>query len=153
MTQKSEPAPGEEKADSMLFSTAFSRLGVSASLLVPWEARAVEVGATRLNAEQGTKTLQGLWVKDKYMNHLDPDAILSLQKFLDFAKVQANRDIIRQDEYGNFMIVLLSGAIAVDRIQPWGERLRLAETHPGEVLGEMSPAGQWHPVLILQQHE
>ena len=138
MTQKSEPAPGEEKADSMLFSTAFSRLGVSASLLVPWEARAVEVGATRLNAEQGTKTLQGLWVKDKYMNHLDPDAILSLQKFLDFAKVQANRDIIRQDEYGNFMIVLLSGAIAVDRIQPWGERLRLAETHPGEVLGEMS---------------
>ena len=122
----------------MLFSTAFSRLGVSASLLVPWAARAVEVGATRLNAEQGIKTLQGLWVKVKYMNHLDPDAILSLQKFLDFAKVQANRDIIRQDEYGNFMIVLLSGAIAVDRIQPWGERLRLAETHPGEVLGEMS---------------
>lgn len=138
MGQESKPEPGEEKADSMLFSTAFSRLGVSASLLVPWEARAVEVGATRLNAEQGIKTLQGLWVNDKYMNHLDPDAILSLQKFFDFAKVQANRDIIRQDEYGNFMIVLLSGEIAVDRIQPWGERLRLAETHPGEVLGEMS---------------
>ena len=36
------------------------------------------------------------------------------------------------------MVVLLSGNIAVDRIQPWGERLRLAEVAPGEVLGEMS---------------
>jgi len=52
--------------------------------------------------------------------------------------VPASRDIIRQDEYGNFMVVLLKGNIAVDRLQPWGERLRLAETRPGEILGEMS---------------
>jgi CRP/FNR family cyclic AMP-dependent transcriptional regulator len=53
--------------------------------------------------------------------------------------VPANRDVIRQDEYGNFMLVLLSGTIAVDREQPWGETLRLAETSkPGEILGEMS---------------
>jgi CRP-like cAMP-binding protein len=36
------------------------------------------------------------------------------------------------------MIVLLSGSVAVDRVQPWGERLRLAEIRPGEILGEMS---------------
>ena len=30
------------------------------------------------------------------------------------------------------------GTIAVDRIQPWGEQLRLAETRPGDILGEMS---------------
>ena len=35
-------------------------------------------------------------------------------------------------------LVLLTGTIAVDRVQPWGEQLRLAETRPGDILGEMS---------------
>ena len=34
--------------------------------------------------------------------------------------------------------MLLTGSIAVDRIQPWGEQLRLAEARPGDILGEMS---------------
>jgi len=128
----------EDKQDSILFSTAFAGLGVDASLLVPWEARAVEIDARRISSSRGTKLLQGLWSKDKYMNHLDSEAIQSMERFFDFATVPPNRDVIRQDEYGNFMLVLLSGAIAVDRVQPWGERLRLAETRPGEILGEMS---------------
>ena len=72
------------------------------------------------------------------MSHLNAEAIQRLERYFDFATVPASRDLIRQDEYGNFMIVLLSGAVAVDRVQPWGERLRLAETRPGEILGEMS---------------
>ena len=127
-----------ENQDSVFFSTAFAGLGVDASLLVPWEARAVEIDAKRLSASRGTKLLQGLWVKDRYMRHLDGDAIQHLERHFDFATVPPNRDVIRQDEYGNFMVVLLSGSIAVDRVQPWGERLRLAETRPGEILGEMS---------------
>ena len=130
--------PTDEKHDSILFSTAFAGLGVDASLLIPWEARATEIDAKRLTASRGTKLLQGLWAKDKYMSHLDAEAIQRLERYFDFASIPANRDIIRQDEYGNFMVVLLSGAIAVDRVQPWGERLRLAETRPGEILGEMS---------------
>lgn len=131
-----EPVP--ERHDSILFSTAFAGLGVNASLLIPWEARATEIGATRLTARRGTKLLQELWAKDKYMSHLDAEAIQRLERYFDFAAVSANREIIRQDEYGNFMVVLLSGTVAVDRVQPWGERLRLAETRPGEILGEMS---------------
>ena len=135
---KARAEPAEEKQDSILFSTAFAGLGVDASLLIPWEARAAEIDAKRLNPTRGTKLLQGLWSKDKYMSHLDAEAILSMERYFDFATVPANRDLIRQDEYGNFMVVLLSGAVAVDRVQPWGERLRLAETRPGEILGEMS---------------
>ena len=75
--------------------------------------------------------LQALWGKAKFMRHLDKNAISRLERFFDFATVSANRDIIRQEEYGNFMVVVLSGTIAVDRLQPWGERLRLAEAaHP-----------------------
>ena len=56
----------------------------------------------------------------------------------ELARVPAERDIIRQDEYGNFMIVLLTGSIAVDRTHPWGQQMRLTEARPGDILGEMS---------------
>ncbi|MCB2000826.1 MAG: cyclic nucleotide-binding domain-containing protein, partial [Rhodoferax sp.] len=61
----------EDRQDSVLFSTAFAGLGVDASLLVPWEARAAEVDAKRLESARGTKLLQNLWSKDRYMRHLD----------------------------------------------------------------------------------
>jgi len=128
----------EDASDSVLFSTAFAGQGVDDSMLVPWEARAVEVGAKRLPTSRGGKLLQGLWAKDKYMAHLDKDAVERMERFFEFASVPSNRDVIRQDEYGNFMVVLLTGTIAVDRVQPWGEQLRLAETRPGDILGEMS---------------
>ena len=124
--------------ESVLFAAAFAGLGLEPALLVPWEARAVEIDAKRMNVERGTQLLQEAWAKDKYMSHLDQASIGNLARFFDFAHVAGNRDVIRQDEYGNFMVVLLKGTIAVDRVQPWGERLRLAETHTGEILGEMS---------------
>ncbi len=127
-----------EQSDSRLFTTAFADQGVDPSMLIPWEARANEVGAKRLQAARGVKLLQALWAKDKYMSRLDANLIQRLEKFFDFASVPADRDVIRQEEYGNFMIVLLTGTIAVDRQQPWGERLRLTETRPGDILGEMS---------------
>ena len=124
--------------DTFHFSTAFVEEGIDPSLLVPWEARANEVGAKRLQPTRGSKLLQALWAQDTYMARLGPDAVPRLERFFDFASLPANRDVIRQDEYGNFMIVLLSGTIAVDREQPWGERLRLTEARPGNILGEMS---------------
>lgn len=124
--------------DTFHFSTAFVEEGLDPSLLVPWEARANEVGAKRLQPTRGSKLLQALWAQDTYMARLGPDAVPRLERFFDFASLPSNRDVIRQDEYGNFMIVLLSGAIAVDREQPWGERLRLTEARPGNILGEMS---------------
>lgn len=126
-------------AESEFFSTAFSDQGVDPSMLVPWEARANEVGAKRLPPERGSKQLQQLWSKDKYMSRLASDsAAARLERFFDFACLPAGRDVIRQDEYSNFMIVLLSGSIGVGRAQPWGERLRLSQARPGNILGEMS---------------
>ena len=130
--------PAEEHTDSVLFSTAFAGQGVDGSMLVPWEARAVEIGAKRLPTSRGGKLLQGLWAKDKYMAHLDKDAVERMERFFEFAAIPSNRDVIRQDEYGNFMVVLLSGTVSIDRVQSWGEQLRLAEARPGDILGEMS---------------
>lgn len=135
---KQRAPPRDEPQDSILFSTAFAGQGVDSSMLVPWEARAVEVGAKRLSPSRGGKLLQALWAKDRYMTSLQADGVERMERFFEFASVPANRDLILQDEYGNFMVVLLTGIIAVDRIQPWGEHLRLAETRPGDILGEMS---------------
>lgn len=130
--------PGETGGDSQLFTQAFADQGADASLLIPWEARANEIGAKRLPSSRGVPLLRGLWAKDKSMSRLDGGAIGKLERFFDFALVAGDRDIIRQEEYGNFMVVLLTGTIVVERVQPWGERLRLAEARPGDILGEMS---------------
>jgi CRP/FNR family transcriptional regulator, cyclic AMP receptor protein len=131
------PAPGEA-SDSLMFSTAFMEQGLDAGMLVPWDARAVEVGARRIAASQGGRLLRSLWSKDKFMSRLSPEAMERMERFFDYAVVPADRDVIRQDEYSNFMVVLLSGSVAVDRVQPWGEHVRLAEARPGDILGEMS---------------
>jgi CRP/FNR family cyclic AMP-dependent transcriptional regulator len=138
LLRRSSPRQENEAPDSVLFTSAFADQGIDPAMLVPWDARAIEVGAKRLPAARGIKLLQALWTKDKYMSRLPPEAVRRLEKFFDFALVAADRDVIRQDEYGNFMIVLLTGTIAVDRVQPWGERLRLTEARPGDILGEMS---------------
>lgn len=129
---------GSDRPDSLLFSSAFDDLGVDPSMLVPWRSRANEVGAAPLASVRGTELLQTLWSRDRYMGRLGVEAIGRLEAFFEFAGVGAGRDIIRQDEYSNFMIVLLSGSIAVDRLQPWGEQMRMAEARPGDILGEMS---------------
>ncbi|MDB5944593.1 MAG: Crp/Fnr family transcriptional regulator [Ramlibacter sp.] len=139
-TDRTQRRTREEGAgpDPLLFSSAFGDLGVDPSMLVPWNGRAAEVGAGVLQPSPGTQLLQSLWSRDKYMGRLGDAAIARLERFFEFAEVAAGRDIIRQDEYGNFMIVLLSGSIAVDRRQPWGEQMRMAEARPGDILGEMS---------------
>ena len=55
------PKPNPEHGDSVFFSTAFANQGVDSSMLVPWEARAVEVGAKRLPTSRGGKLLQALF--------------------------------------------------------------------------------------------
>jgi CRP/FNR family transcriptional regulator, cyclic AMP receptor protein len=134
----SDASEPDLSSESAFFSTAFSASGVNGSLLMSWESRAVEVDARRLDAERGKRLLQTVWGRDKYMSQLEAGSIGSLSRYFDFASLASNRDVIRQDEYGNFMVVLLTGSIAVDRVQPWGERLRLAEARPGDILGEMS---------------
>jgi hypothetical protein len=124
---------GDSIVDTVFFSTVFANQGIDASSMVPWEARANEVGAKRLAAGRGSKLLDKLWSPDNLMARLGPDALQRLKAFLVFAALPANQDVIRQHEYGNFMPVLLSGSIAMDREQTWGERLHLTEARLGEM--------------------
>jgi CRP-like cAMP-binding protein len=138
LRHKLPPEDKEEAAESVFFSTAFADYGITPEEAAPWEARAAEVGARRLTAEKGAPKLRALWSRDMHMKRLDEASMDQLMHFFDFATVPADREIMRQDEYGSFMVVLLSGTVAVDRDQQWGERVRMSEARPGEILGEMS---------------
>jgi len=137
-TQRGGDDAGNDSRDPLLFSSAFGESGLDPSMLVTWHARAAAIGASALPAEHGTALLRSLWSRDKYMARLGIAGIGRLERFLDFAVVASGRNIIEQGEHGDFMIVLLSGSIAVDRHQPWGEQMRMAEARPGDILGEMS---------------
>ena len=137
MRQSVAPEPDQEPLDSQLLNTNCAGVAEPGQW-APWETRAVEVGATPMDSARGTQLLQALWVKERHMRHLEADAVARMEPFLNYARVPAERDLIRQQERGDFMLVLLTGSIAVDRLQPWGERLRLTEAVPGEILGEMS---------------
>ncbi len=138
LRHKLPPQEHQEAGESVFFSTAFADHGISAGETVPWEARAVEVGAKRLPSDRGAQKLRLLWNRDPHMKRLDAAAMDQLMHFFDFATIAPDREIMQQDEYGSFMVVLLSGTVAVDRDQQWGERVRLSEARPGEILGEMS---------------
>lgn len=132
------PDEALDAGESTFFATAHEDHGVSSDQLLPWEARAAEIDARRMDEARGGALLSELWSRDPHMRRLDAQSLGQLLQFFEFGIVAADREIMRQDEYGSFMIVLLAGSIAVDRDQPWGERLRMSEARPGEILGEMS---------------
>ena len=128
----------EEPVVQRLFGTALDPLAADNRRAVPWEARAIDIGAEPMNAGVGMGQLQALWGMDKHMGQLNQRTIGRMKDFLNFSLVPPDQEIIRQDEHGDYMVVLLTGRVAVERTQSWGERLRLAEVVPGEMLGEMS---------------
>lgn len=107
---------------------------------VDWAARAPEVQARPLDPMRGTDLLCRAWTDGGYgaAPAFDGAAIVRMARFFAFAQVPAGQAVVRQDEHANFMVVPLTGSVAVERLQPWGERLRLAQARPGDLLGEMS---------------
>lgn len=123
--------------DSRLFDANINGPG-SETRAVPWSARARQIGASALDADAAMRQLQVLWSDDKQMKQVPEQTVARLRRYMHFAQVPARQEFIHQDEHGNFLVILLKGQVSVDRNQTWGERLRLSEAGPGEILGEMS---------------
>lgn len=103
-----------------------------------WGVRAQEIGAKPVIEKLGMLQLRKLWQADAMMAALGGPQIERMAPFITFASVAAEREIIKQDELGDFLMVLLKGNISVVRRQEWGETLVLANVMGGEMLGEMS---------------
>lgn len=103
-----------------------------------WDQRAHQVGAAPMAEQLGRMQLRKLWQADPMMSALGAATMERMSAFVSFATVPAEREIIVQDELGDYMLVVLRGSVSVVRKQEWGEVLVLANVSAGEMLGEMS---------------
>lgn len=138
-TGTTRPAPLTEPAEqSSFFSTMFIERGDETSVLATWSARAAEVRAEPFDRRRGIELFTRIWGDDRHVAALAHDDVVRMCQYLQFVSVPAGQEVIGQDEQGDYLIVVLDGTLAVDRVQPWGGRARLAEARAGEMLGEMS---------------
>lgn len=133
-----EPATPAEADDEGFFATQFMERPEDLRSTSAWNARGLTVGAHVLDPEVGLRLLLKAWGQDALMASLVEADQRKLLEHLDFVTVPPGRELIAQDEKGDYALVVLEGLVAVDRVQPSGARARLAEAREGDVLGEMS---------------
>jgi CRP-like cAMP-binding protein len=127
-----------EADDEGFFATQFMERPEDLRSTSAWNARGLGVGAQALDPEVGLKLLTKAWGQDALMASLPTEEHRKLLEHLDFVTVPPGRELIAQDEKGDYALIVLEGLVAVDRVQPTGARARLAEAREGDVLGEMS---------------
>ena len=133
------PASRTRDEEPGFFSTMFTERGDETLLQhISWATRCIEVGAEPFDRQQGARLFARLWAEDRHVADLGDDGVEHLCQYLEFVSVPAGREVIGQDEQGDYMMIVLEGTLAVDRVQPWGGRARLAEARGGDMLGEMS---------------
>jgi hypothetical protein len=131
-----EPTPREDT--SSYFATQFQEHGQDTQLMVSWDSRGLDLHATPCEPSYGTLALIKLFGQDPQLSQLGPEALAAFGEYLEYVQVEAGRQVIGQDEQGDFLLIVLDGTVAVERVQPWGARARLGESRAGDVLGEMS---------------
>lgn len=130
---------GDVQADDEgYFATQFMERPETSKASSAWTARGLVVGAHALDPQVGLDLLLKAWGRDALMASLPHDDHRKLIEHLDFVTVPPGRELIMQEEKGDYALIVLEGLVAVDRVQPTGARARLAEAREGDVLGEMS---------------
>lgn len=136
-TRAAEPDAG---LDSGLFASTLSGTDMDDDppLRTDWDSRAAAIGAQTVDAAEGARLLTALWQADRHVLALSPDELQHLCAQLRYASVARGREVIGQNELGDFMLVVLQGTLTVDRLRADGGRTRLAEAHAGDMVGEMA---------------
>lgn len=105
---------------------------------VTWPERAPEVDARALDAAEGAALFVEVWHREPHPVALDDAELQRLASWVQYVAVPAGRTLIRQDEFGDYLLVVLEGSLLVERGQPDGSKARLAEARAGDMIGEMS---------------
>jgi CRP/FNR family transcriptional regulator, cyclic AMP receptor protein len=129
---------GEVATTSGFFSSMFDEDHGTAVARTPWSERAAAIGATPIDRHEGQRQLEALLAADARAVDLGRAEIELLLETFHFAQVAPGREVITQDERGDYLLIVLDGVLSVDRVQLWGDRVNLGESRRGDVLGEMS---------------
>jgi CRP-like cAMP-binding protein len=127
-----------ETPDSGYFSTMFLEREEQTPPLVPWAVRAGQLQVKPVDGTEGAQRFARAWNNDRHAVALAEGELRRLTEYLSFVHLAPDSEVIAQDEQGDYLLIVLEGTIAVDRVQPWGGRARLGEARVGDLLGEMS---------------
>ncbi len=129
----------QPRADSSdYYATQFQEGHQDTQLMVNWDERSLDLHAKPYDSTLGTLALVKLFGQDPQLSRLGPESLATFGNYLEFVQVEAGRQVIGQDEQGDFLMIVLDGTVAVERVQPGGAKARLGESRAGDVLGEMS---------------
>jgi CRP-like cAMP-binding protein len=146
-SSRASAAPPAAKAaadtgpDSDLFSSTLSGADLGeddAPARADWAGRSLALDAQPLDPAEGALLLARLWRAERHVVALQPDELSHLCAQLRYVRVGRDRQVIGQNELGDFMVVVLEGTLSVDRLRADGGLTRLAEAHPGDLVGEMA---------------
>ena len=132
------PASTPREESSSYFATQFQEGHQDTQLMVSWDTRSIDLHTKPYEPALGTLALVKLFGQDPQLSQLGPEALSVFGNYLEYVQVEAGRQVIGQDEQGDFLLIVLDGTVAVERVQPWGAKARLGESRAGDVLGEMS---------------
>lgn len=107
-------------------------------LVIPWQVRAQELGARSLAVGRGVMLLQAAWSYQGPNQPFSREELMVMGPFFEYYALGPDQQVVHQSEYGDYMLVQLTGVIAVERAQTAGPPLRMAQTNVGDVIGEMS---------------
>jgi CRP/FNR family transcriptional regulator, cyclic AMP receptor protein len=130
--------PSAGAAPSGFFTSMFDEREDTPAVRASWADRAGAIDAQPMDRTQGRKLLEKVFGADPPPVALTREENEALLQGFHFAVVAPGRELISQDERGDFLVVVLDGLVAVDRVQLWGDRVSLGEARMGDVLGEMS---------------
>lgn len=107
-------------------------------LVVPWSVRAQEIGARMISMGKGVAMLQAAWSYQGPNQVFSREDLMAIGSFFEYYALGPKHLVVHQNEYGDYMLIQLTGVIAVERAQAGRPPARMAQTNIGDVLGEMS---------------
>ncbi|MEJ7139055.1 cyclic nucleotide-binding domain-containing protein [Amphibiibacter pelophylacis] len=123
--------------DSAFFTSRFLELE-DTQPLVTWLQKRTVLRWKALDEDWGREAIVALFAAQRHVQSLQPEQLLLISRYLHFVEIEAGQDVIAQDEYGDYMFIVLEGRFGIERRQTWGGTTRLVEAKAGQTLGEMS---------------
>jgi CRP/FNR family cyclic AMP-dependent transcriptional regulator len=133
------PAPQAARPDdSGYYATQFVDRHADTQLYVHWAQRAPDLGAQAYDPSLGVLSLARLLGQDCGLAAFGAEQLSMLGGYLEYIQLDVGKQVIGQDEQGDFVMIVLGGVLAETRLQPSGERTRLGEARPGDLLGDLT---------------
>jgi CRP/FNR family cyclic AMP-dependent transcriptional regulator len=124
--------------DSGYYATQFVDRNEDTRLFTEWSLRGADLQARPYDSSLGVLSLVKLLGQDRALANLGAEQLSILGGYFDYVQLDNGKQLIGQDEQGDFLLVVLQGVVAEDRKQPSGRKARIGESRAGDLLGEMS---------------